>query len=159
MKLSRFVVSAVLLTAVAVTAQEQRGKATATVAGKKVEVEYGRPVLAGRDMLGQAQPGVAWRMGAGSPTSLSTETDLSFGSVTVPKGKYILTAQKDDKDAWTMTAKKAEGGDKVADIPLATSTNASPVDQFTIDLTGKGDTGEFAMSWGTKKMTAAFKAK
>ena len=66
-----------VLTATTVVAQEQRGETKATVAGKAVSVEYGRPVLAGRDMLGQAKVGTPWRMGSGSPTSLKTEADLT----------------------------------------------------------------------------------
>jgi hypothetical protein len=150
--------AAVLLATVAV-AQEQRGTAKATVAGKSVSVEYGRPVLAGRDMLGQAKAGTPWRMGAGSPTSLKSEADLAFGSVALPKGTYTLTAVKDDKGAWTLIATDPATKTKAAEVPLKSTTLTAPVEQFTIDLTGKDNAGEFAMSWGTLKMAASFTAK
>lgn len=147
------------LTATVAMAQEQRGEAKATVAGKSVTVEYGRPSLAGRDMLGQAKAGTPWRMGAGSPTSLKTEADLSFGAATLPKGSYILTAVKDEKGAWTVIASSPDGKTKAAEWPLASTTLKASIEQFTIELTGKGSAGEFAMMWGTTKMATTFTAK
>jgi len=149
---------AVLAASVAV-AQEVRGEAKATVAGKSVAVEYGRPSLAGRDMLGQAKPGTPWRMGSGSPTSLKTDADLAFGSVTLPKGSYVLTAVKDEKGSWTVIATNPDTKAKAAEVPLTSTTLKDPVEQFTIELTGKGNAFEFAMIWGTSKMATAFTAK
>jgi Protein of unknown function (DUF2911) len=148
-----------VLGASVVVAQETRGEAKATVGGKAVAVEYGRPVLAGRDMLGQAKAGVPWRMGSGSPTSLKTAADLSFGAIAVPKGTYILTAVKDDKGAWSVIAAKSADGAKVAEIPLKSETLKDAVDTFTIALSGKDNAGDFSMSWGTAKMSTSFTAK
>ncbi len=159
MKLTHTLSLALAVTATVVVAQEQRGQATATVASKAVAVEYGRPVLAGRDMLGMAKVGTPWRMGAGSPTSLKTEADLTFGSVALPKGSYILTAVKDDKGSWTVFAANPETKAKVAEIPLTSTALKAPVEQFTIEVSAKGDTGEFAMMWGAQKMAASFTGK
>jgi hypothetical protein len=150
--------AAVLVATVAV-AQEVRGEAKATVAGKSVAVEYGRPSLAGRDMLGQAKAGTPWRMGSGSPTSLKTDADLSFGSAALPKGSYILTAVKDEKGSWTVIATNPDTKAKTAEIPLTSTTLKESVEQFTIELAGKGSAGEFAMMWGTAKMATSFTAK
>jgi hypothetical protein len=150
--------AAVLAASVAV-AQEVRGEAKATVAGKSVAVEYGRPSLAGRDMLGQAKVGTPWRMGAGSPTSLKTEADLTFGSASLPRGSYILTAVKDEKGDWTVIVTNPDTKAKAAEVPLASTTLKEPVEQFTIELKGKGNAGEFAMMWGTSKMATAFTVK
>jgi len=148
-----------LLASVAVAQEPTRGEAKATVAGKTVTVEYGRPSLAGRDMLGQAKAGTPWRMGSGSPTSLKTEADLAFGSVALPKGSYVLTAVKDEKGNWTVIATNPDSKAKVAEVPLTSSTLKESVEQFTIELSGKGNAGEFAMMWGTAKMAAPFTAK
>lgn len=140
-------------------APAQRGETKAMIAGKSVTVEYGRPVLAGRDMLGLAKVGTPWRMGSGSPTSLKTDADLTFGTVALPKGSYVLTAVKNEKGDWTMIATNPDSKAKVAEVPLMSSTIETPVEQFTIEVTGKRDSGEFAMSWGAARMAAAFTGK
>ncbi len=159
MKFTHLVALAATLGASMTAAQEVRGEAKATVAGKSVAVEYGRPVLAGRDMLGMAKVGTPWRMGSGSPTSLKTDADLTFGSVALPKGSYILTAVKDDKGAWTVIATNPDSKAKAAEFPLVSTTLKAPVEQFTIEVTGKGKAGEFAMMWGTSRMAASFTGK
>jgi len=142
-----------------VTAQVPRAESRATIAGKSIVVEYGRPALAGRDMLGQARVGMPWRMGADAATSLNTAADLTFGSVAVPKGAYVLSAVKGEDGAWTMVVSSAEGDRKVAEIPLASTTLQEPVEQFTIEITAKDGAGEFAMMWGKARMSAPFTGK
>ena len=137
-----------------------RGEAKATVAGKAVSIDYGRPSLKGRDMLGQAQVGQAWRMGADAATSLKTDADLSFGAANVPKGEYILTATKvvgrpvaPQRRSTRTTARRS---------PTSRSPPRrlpQPAEQFTIDLTGAGDKGTLKMTWGTTALETAFTGK
>jgi Protein of unknown function (DUF2911) len=136
-----------------------RGEAKAMVADKTVSIDYGRPSLKGRDMLGQAQIGQAWRMGADASTSLKTEADLSFGSVHVPKGEYVLTATKVSADQWHLNVLAKEDRSKIADIPLAMSKAGPSVEIFTVELKGDKDKGEFSMTWGTTALKADFTAK
>jgi hypothetical protein len=136
-----------------------RGEAKATVAGKAVSIDYGRPSLKGRDMLGQAQVGQAWRMGADAATSLKTDADLSFGSAAVPKGEYILTATKVAADQWHLNVLATADRAKVADIPLAAGKLAAGVELFTIVLTGGKDKGELELQWGTTSLKAPFTGK
>ncbi len=157
--MKRSIIAVALLLPSVSSFAEDRGEAKARVAGKSVAVEYGRPTLAGRDMLGMAKAGTPWRMGAGSPTSLKTDADLTFGSVALPKGSYILTAVKDDKGAWTVIATNPENNAKAAEFPLASTTLKAPVEQFTIEVTGKGKAGEFAMMWGASRMATSFTGK
>ncbi len=136
-----------------------RGEAKATVAGKAVSIEYGRPSLKGRDMLGQAQVGQAWRMGADTATSLKTDADLSFGSVAVPKGEYVLTATKVAADKWTLNVLAKADRAKVADVPLASAEAEGSAEMFTVNLKGEKDKGELQMQWGTIALKADFTAK
>ncbi len=161
--LQRKAVLAFLLAAAATPALAHgapRGEAKATVAGKTVSIDYGRPSLAGRDMLGKAEVGKAWRMGADGPTTLKTDADLTFGTVKVPKGSYVLTATKTAENQWSLNVAKAEG-DKasVADVPFAAGKLAESVEEFTIELHGDKDKGDVELQWGTTSLKAAFTGK
>jgi hypothetical protein len=73
--------------------QEARETVTADIGGKKVTIEYGRPVLKGRsvsEMMTKLPGDRMWRAGAGKLTTLTTETDLTIGGKKVPAGTYSL---------------------------------------------------------------------
>lgn len=152
------IVGSVLALAVTALAQvPERGEAKATLAGKSVAVEYGRPSLKGRDMLGQAEIGQPWRMGANAATTLKTEADLSFGGAKVPKGDYILTATKQAAGEWVLNVLGTDRT-KVADVPLTASKLDESVETFTIELKGEAEKGEFSMAWGDTVLKAPFTA-
>jgi len=135
-----------------------RGAAKAPVAGKTVTIDYGRPSLKNRDMLGQAEVGMAWRMGADAETTLKTDADLSFGGASVPKGEYVLTATKLADGKWQLNVVTKEKA-KVADVPLETGKLPASVETLTIELTGEKDKGTFTMSWGEVALKAGFTGK
>lgn len=134
-----------------------RGEATVTLGGKPIVVEYGRPSLKGRDMLGQAAVGDEWRMGADGATTLDTPVSLSFGSTPVAPGKYILRAKKLSDTEWTL--KLVRDGQAAAEVPLQSSPLDKSVELFTIDLVEERGQGVFRMSWGTLALAARFTAK
>jgi len=142
-----------------------RGEAKATVSGKSVSIEYGRPSLKGRDMLGEAKVGTPWRLGADAATKLDTQAELAFGDVKLPKGAYILRATKVAEGQWQINVHRSSAenpgspGDKVADIALSSSTLPESVETLTIELRGEKDKGEFEMKWGTASLKASFTAK
>lgn len=137
-----------------------RGEAKATLAGKAISIEYGRPSLQGRDALSLATVGEPWRMGADAATTLTTAADLDFSGVAVPKGSYILTATKDDKGAWTLNVRdKADRKNVIANVPLVSAALTESVELLTIDLKGEKDKGSFTMSWGTGAFSASFTGK
>ncbi len=73
--------------------QEAWDIARTTIGGKKVAIEYGRPILHGRsvaDLMKQLPEDRIWRAGSGPVTILSTETDLLVGGKKVPAGNYSL---------------------------------------------------------------------
>jgi hypothetical protein len=159
--LKRFVFAAALcaLAAPAFPQANPRDEAKASVSGKAVSIEYGRPSLKGRDMLAQAQVGKAWRLGADAATTLTTEADLAFGDVSVPKGTYILTATKVEADSWQLNVLNKADRAKVADIPLTSAKADEAVEMLTIKLMGEGAKGKMKLLWGQTALWAAFTGK
>ena len=159
------VLAAAALAAPATAQNNPRGEAKASLAGKTVSVEYGRPSLKGRDMLGEAKIGEPWRLGADAATVLDTEVDLAFGTAKLPKGKYILKATKVSEGQWQLNVHRPgaenprQAGDRVADVPLASSTLTEAVETFTIELRGQDKKGELELKWGTVMFKAPFTAE
>ena len=146
----------------AITAAAQmnpRGEAKVTLAGKPIVVEYGRPSLKGRDMLGQAVVGQEWRMGADTATTLQTPAALSFGSTQVPAGEYVLRAKKVSDTDWVLLLKRDEDGAAVAEVPLKASPLDKSVETFTIDLAQEKGQGVFRMFWGNLALSTTFAVK
>jgi hypothetical protein len=87
-------VAAVLVASASLAfAASERGTATATVKGKKVTIDYGRPALKGRalgDLIKQLSEDRVWRSGDDQVTTLTTEADLTIGGKAVKAGKYSV---------------------------------------------------------------------
>jgi len=146
-------------------AQVSRGTAEVAINGKRIVIEYGRPELQGRDMLGKASVGMVWRMGADDATSLMSEGDLIFGNTRVKQGRYSLFAKKTGADQWELifnaeskilgTGRKSEKD--LLSIPLESSRGQSSTEKFTIVLKSTGqNSGAFSMVWGTMELSAGF---
>ena len=157
-----FTLSAVLALTlgIASTAAAQanpRGEAKLTLAGKPIVVDYGRPGLKGRDMLGKAAVGQEWRMGADAATTLKTPLNLSFGPTLVPAGEYVLKARKASATEWMLKLERE--GKAAVEVPLQESALDTSVEVFTIDLVEEDGQGVFRMSWGNRALAARFTAK
>jgi hypothetical protein len=158
------VLASATLATPALAQNNPRGEARATLAGKTISIEYGRPSLKGRDMLAEAKVGTPWRLGADAATVLDTQADLAFGSVKLPRGQYILRATKVAEGQWQLNVHRPSAdnprspGDKAADVPLVSSTLPDSLEVFTIELLGDGNKGELQLKWGTAALKAAFEA-
>lgn len=140
-----------VLSTVLVAQRVDRGTSELALEGAEVSIEYGRPKLEGRDMLGRASEGMTWRMGADAATTLDTTADLAFGELVVPAGKHTLRAQKSGPDSWTLIIQD------VGEVPLKSARLEESVEQFTIELRPlEGNEAEFSMAWGHLKATAPF---
>ena len=135
-----------------------RGEAKGTVAGKAIVVDYGRPSLAGRDMLAKADVGTPWRMGADGPTTLTTEADLTFGKALVPKGSYVLKATKTAPDQWVLNILTKDGA-AVTDVPFVVGKLADSVETFTIEIHTDKSQGDLELQWGVTSLKVAFTAQ
>lgn len=108
MRMRFALVAASLAMATAVLAQGPRAPRetiTATVNGKKVAIEYGRPALKGRsldDLIKQLPEDRIWRAGVDQVTTFTTETDLMIGDKKVPAGKYSLYVHAPATGDWSL---------------------------------------------------------
>jgi hypothetical protein len=134
-----------------------RGEAKVTLAGKTIVVDYGRPSLKGRDMLGKAEVGQEWRMGADGATTLDTPVSLTFGTKVVAPGEYVLRAKKTSATDWMLLVQKDDT--TAAEVPLEASVLDASVEVFTIDLAEEEGQGVLRLSWGTKALSTRFTAK
>jgi hypothetical protein len=137
-------------------ASSERGTADLKMGGGTVSVEYGRPVLRGRNLESMIEPGQEWRMGSNAPTTLTTDIDLKFGDKVVPKGTYVLKARAVSQRDWVLIIQTEEKG-AVAEVPLTFEKADRSEEAMNIDLTPEGNGGRFVLHWGDLKLSTGFK--
>src|SRR5438093_1257063 len=100
-----------------------RETVSATLNGKKVAIDYGRPGLNGRkvdDLIAQLPPDRVWRAGANEVTTLTTEGDVLIGGKRVPAGKYSVYVYAPAGGDWSLILNTDPG------VPLKTIFPAAP---------------------------------
>lgn len=130
--------------------------------GKTVNVDYGRPYMRNRKIMGGLVPyGKVWRTGANEATSFQTDSALTIGSTNVPAGKYTLYTLPGEGD-WQLIVNKQTGqwgteynqGQDLARIPMKVEKLSSPVDQFTISFDKRGpNAGVMKLEWENTSAT------
>lgn len=135
-----------------------------SLGGSNIKVEYSAPSLRGRSLATLAPNGSVWRTGADGATTLTTDTDLTFGDIKVPKGVYSLFTIPGENQ-WHLIINKEVGQsgldyDKSQDIGhvmMKVTPLSSPVEQLSIELKSTGgSTSELLISWGGTQASAAF---
>jgi hypothetical protein len=135
--------------------------------GKKIKIEYSRPSMRGRKIMGELVPyDKVWRTGANAATRLTTEADLMFGNVTVPKGTYTLYTLP-SASGWKLIINKQTGqwgtqydqSQDLARIDMQVKQLSAPVEQFTISLDKADGGGVLKLEWETTSATAKFTAR
>jgi len=160
------------LVAVAVAQGAARGTAEATIKGKKITIDYGRPPL-GSHKVSELPVGGVWRLGMNEATRIETAADLGVGADTVKAGTYTLWVKRTGDSTWVLAFHpKTEGPNGrhlwgappqtagfIAQTPLKLEKAKDSVDQVTITLAdAKGKAG-FKVQWGTDILTGAFDVK
>lgn len=145
-----------------------RGLAEMTLNGKKLSVDYGRPSMRGRKIMGGLVPfNEVWRTGANKATHFTTEADLIVGNVSVAKGTYTLYTLP-SASGWKLIVNKHTGQwgipydyekDELARIDMQVEQLAAPVEQFTISLDQAGDGGILKMEWEQTRASVKFAEK
>lgn len=137
----------------------------ATVAGKKITVEYYAPSMHGRKIMGGLVPfGVVWCTGANWATKITTEANLQMGTLNLPAGSYSIWTLPTANE-WTLIVNKQTGQfhldyDASRDFgrtKMNLKTLASPVETFKIDLRSDGgNQGTLALDWETTEASIPF---
>lgn len=172
---SKVVVSLVALgVASTAFAQSPPARATATIGGKTVQVQYSAPSVRGRRIFGDGgllsrDPTYpAWRAGANAATTFKTEGTLDVGGLAVPPGTYTLYVWVKDPEAWDLIISKQVGQwglsyNASADLGRVKMTMSKPpklVEQLKYTITDKGaSVGELRLEWEQHVATVALHAK
>jgi len=152
-----------LLAVNAIAHGNERGTTKATIGAATVAIDYGRPMLKGRDLAKMIQPGDVWRIGADAATTIESDADLEFGGTRVPKGKHILLAHYIGPGKWSLVvssrpASQYDPGAKLAEVPMELQESKDPVEEVTIHLSAKGGQGVIEIAWGTMRLAGSFSA-
>ncbi len=145
-----------------------RGSADVALDGKKITVDYGRPYMRGRKIMGGLVPyGQVWRTGANAATGFVTQTDITVGGVAVPKGSYTLYTLP-SADGWKLIINKQTGqwgteydqSKDLARIDIKKEKLNATLDQFTISFDKKGDDkAEMIFDWENTRISVPIAVK
>ena len=138
-------------------------KVSATLGGKAVTIEYGRPYLKGRSVGKEVAPyGQVWRTGADEATTLVTEVDLKVGGLAVPKGNYTMFTLPTEKE-WKLIINKVPSqwgaftykqDQDLGRVDMKLAAAAAPVEQLTITLDKASETkATLKIAWGATVVT------
>ena len=151
-----------------VRALSVRDTMRATIGAATFTVDYSRPLVRGRTLLGDVIPyDRVWRTGANAATQLTTSAPITLGGLQLPAGGYTLwtvpRANGVELIVNRQTGQWGTGYDRSRDLGRArmtTDTLAQPVEQFTISITGRdARSGTLAMEWGTFRWTAPIEVR
>jgi hypothetical protein len=156
-------------------AQSPPARATATVGGKAVQIQYSAPSVRGRKIFGAGgllsrDPTYPiWRAGANAATTFKTEGGLDIGGLSVPPGTYTLYVNVKDPEQWELVVSKATGqwgltypgpSSDLGRVKMTMSKPPAPVETLKYTLTDKGSgTGELRLEWEQHAATVPLQAK
>jgi hypothetical protein len=126
-------------------------------------VDYGRPLLRGRTLLGDVIPyDRVWRTGANAATQFTTSTPIKLAGMQVPAGSYTLfTAPHSNGVELIVNKQTREWGteyDHSRDLGVAkivSEINTASVEEFTISIISKDERhGTLVFEWGSFRWIA-----
>jgi hypothetical protein len=169
------VLVALFAAADAVAQQSPPARATATVGGKAVQIQYSAPSVRGRKIFGAGgllsrDPTYPiWRAGANAATTFKTEGGLDIGGLSVPAGTYTLYVDVKDPEQWELVISKATGqwgltypgpSSDIGRVKMTMSRPSMPVETLKYTLTDKGaGAGELRLEWEQHVATVPLHAK
>jgi len=136
------------------------------IAGKRISVNYGRPSMDGRKIMGDYVPyNRIWRTGTGKSTTLVTDADLELGGMEIPKGSYSLYTFPTETQ-WKLVVNKQTGQwgtfynpqQDLARIAMEKRVLQTPVERLTFALERAGNnSGTLRIEWERTSLSLPFK--
>jgi hypothetical protein len=137
----------------------------ASIGGKRIEVRYSAPSARGRKIFGDVVPyGKVWRTGANAATTLTTEGDLEFKGLALPKGQYSLYSVARE-GGLTLVINKQTGqwgtrhdaAQDLGRVEMEVQKPPVPVETMIITLAPAGEgKGTLTIAWGEVTASAPF---
>lgn len=140
-----------------------RDTTRAQIGNSIITVEYGRPLMRGRTLLGGLIPyDYVWRTGANAATRFTTSTPIKLAGMQVPAGSYTLfTAPHPNGVDLIVNKRTGEWGTEYSrslDLGRARmSSEVAPatVEEFTISIIPSDNRhGMLVLEWGTFRWMA-----
>jgi hypothetical protein len=135
--------------------------------GKKIIIEYNAPSARDRKVEGGLIPyDEIYRMGADAATTMTTEADITIGTLHVPAGVHTLYLQANETGPWQLVVNNQtkqwgtvyNQGQDLGRTAMTLHKLSSPVETFKITLTAKGSSaGELSVEWGHTSATVPIK--
>jgi len=126
-------------------------------------VDYCRPLMRGRKLLGEVLPyDRVWRTGANAATQFTTSVPIKLVGMRVPAGSYTLWTVPHTSGVDLIVNRQTgqwgteyNGAHNIGIARITAEALSAPVEEFTISIV-PGDThhGTLVMEWGSFKWTA-----
>lgn len=126
-------------------------------------VDYGRPLMRGRKLLGDVIPyDRVWRTGANAATQFTTSAPIKLARMQIPAGTYTLWTIPHTNEVDLIVNKQFNQWDTEYNVTrnlgtakIFTETLSVPVEKFTIFIVSTdAHHGKLILEWGTFKWTA-----
>ena len=126
-------------------------------------VEYGRPLLRGRSLLGDVIPyDRVWRTGANAATQFTTSTPIKLAGMQVPAGTYTLFTAPHTSGVDLIVNKQSgewgteyHGSFDLGKARMTSEVATAPVEEFTISIIpGDNRHGKLVFEWGSFRWIA-----
>ncbi len=139
-----------------------RDTTQAQIGNARFTVDYGRPLLRGRKLLGDVLPyDRVWRTGANAATQFTTSAPINLAGLQVPAGTYTLWTVPHTGGVDLIVNKQTgqwgteySSSRNLGTAKMTSEALTTPVEAFTISIV-PGDTqhGTLVMEWGSFRWT------
>ncbi len=145
-----------------------RDTARATIGKATIAIDYGRPLLRGRTLLGNViSYDRVWRTGANAATQFTTSAPITLAGMSLATGTYTLWTVPHTTGVEIIVNSESgqwgteyDGARDLGKAPLTSETVAKPVEKFTIGVTTRDARhGALVLEWGTFRWVGAIVVK